>query len=110
MESESSDVELDLNQPVTQRHIMKIKKDVAESQDDVINFGMQLLGAGKVQVKGINSDDPTRRIDHKFANICHTWMQKEGDRATIGLLLAALRSIDMEGTAKKILLEMEGTR
>eukprot|EP00118_Oscarella_pearsei_P027543 m.311139 g.311139 ORF g.311139 m.311139 type:complete len:114 (+) comp60788_c0_seq1:212-553(+) len=110
MAAASGNLTLDENQPVDADHIIAIKKKVATNDGDLITFGYKLLGMSNVEVQGINSDNPLRMIDHKFANICYKWMDMEGDDATIGKLLAALKSIGMDGKAKPILAGLSQLR
>eukprot|EP00118_Oscarella_pearsei_P023250 m.275341 g.275341 ORF g.275341 m.275341 type:complete len:139 (+) comp40597_c0_seq58:3927-4343(+) len=103
---ESGSLSLDEDKPVQADHVIAIQREVATVDGDVITFGIKLLGKGVAQVQVINSDNPQKRIDLKFASICYKWMSDECNDATIKKLLAALKHIDMDKKARQILSKM----
>ena len=77
--------------------VLEICDDVGTCWDDL---GIKLnLSAAVVR----NVDADCRRSRDKAREILHTWMEKQGDAATVGRLEDALLALEKKSIAQKLL-------
>ena len=92
----------DDDEVVKDHHIETIKNKLFDDHDDVVSFGMTVLGWSRAMVLNELSDRPDRRIGHKVSVLLHCW-KDQVESPTKSMLLSYLKKFDKEGIAIQLL-------